>query len=373
MRERSKMLSRVLIAGGGTGGHIFPALAIGKALKREFPDLELLYVGALGRMEMEKVPAAGFRIVGLPIVGVPRRKTPVTLLHFVRQWYRSYRMAKKIVREFRPDVVVGVGGYASVPAMQAAQRAGIPTLLQEQNSFAGKANRMLADKVSKIAVAYQGMERYFPQEKIVLTGNPVREEFLAPLPPREEACNHLGLPLNTKNILVLGGSLGATRLSEAILAHAENIARRTDLSVLLQTGAADFDRMQECAKKLGGCPNLHIVPFIARMDYAYAAADLIVSRAGAIAISELSLVGRPLILVPSPYVAEDHQTKNARVLSDVGAAILVPESQSKERIWSAVEGLLNDEEGRRVMTLSLSKLSKPNASKDLAKIIASLA
>lgn len=367
------MLSRVLIAGGGTGGHIFPALAMGKALKAEFPDLELLYVGALGRMEMEKVPAAGFRIEGLPIVGVPRRKTPAALCRFVWQWYRSYRMAKRIVSTFNPDVVVGVGGYASVPAMQAAQRLGIPTLIQEQNSFAGKANRMLAKRAAKVAVAYGGMERYFPQEKLVLTGNPVREELLKALPPREEACAYLGLPATTTNILVLGGSLGATRLSEAILAHASEIGRRSDVTVLLQTGATDFDKMQALANEQGASENLHLVPFIARMDYAYAAADLIVSRAGAIAISELSLIARPLILVPSPYVAEDHQTKNARVLSEVGAAILVPESESRDGLWRAIEGLLKDEKRRLVMTLSLSHLAKPSASKDLAQIIASLA
>ena len=366
------MLRKVVITGGGTGGHIFPAIAIGKALQHEFPDLELLYVGAQGRMEMEKVPAAGFQIVGLPIVGMPRRKNPFSLLRFIWKWRKSYRMARKLLRDFHPDAVVGVGGYASVPAMQAAQRLGVPTVIQEQNSFAGKANQMLAKKAKRIAVAYQGMESYFPAEKIVVTGNPVRQELLGDLPPRDESCAYLGIPAETKNILVIGGSLGATRLSEAILASSGAIAQRGDVTVLLQTGAADLEKMQRLYNENGRAANIHIVPFIARMDCAYAAADLIVSRAGAIAISELSIVKKPLILVPSPYVAEDHQTKNARVLSEAGAAILLPETEIQQRLWGTVEGLLADENKARLMSLELSKLARPNAAKDLAKMVASI-
>lgn len=371
MKERRAMLRKVIIAGGGTGGHIFPAIAIAKALKRLNPELELLFVGASGRMEMEKVPAAGFQIVGLPIMGLPRRKTPLSLLRFLLHWYKSNRMAAKLIRDFSPDVVVGVGGYASVPAMQAAQRYGIPTFIQEQNSYAGKANKMLARKVDRIAVAYPNMERYFPAEKIVFTGNPIREELLEALPSRAEACSALGLPLHTTHILVIGGSLGARKLSEAILAHASEIGTHTEITVLLQTGASDYEAMY-ARIAASGVTNILPIPFIARMDYAYAAADLIVSRAGAIAISELCIVAKPLILVPSPYVAEDHQTKNAQVLEKRKAALLVREADALERLWKEIERLWVDKECQSTMCDALKALGCPNASTEIAAQIAAL-
>ena len=367
MKGSYKMLRKVLIAGGGTGGHIFPAIAIANALQQRNPDIELLFLGALGRMEMEKVPAAGFSIVGLPIVGFPRRKTPLALLRFFIHWYKSNRIARKIVRDFQPQVVVGVGGYASVPAMQAAQKLRIPTLIQEQNSYAGKANRILAKRAVKIAVAYPDMERYFPQQKIVLTGNPVRAELLRELPTREEACRLLQLPLHTKNILVMGGSLGARKLSEAILNHAEEIVQRQDITILLQTGNADFDAMRE---RLGSrASNILLLPFIAQMDCAYAASDLIVSRAGAIAISELCIVAKPLILVPSPYVAEDHQTKNARCLANQYAAVLVPESELAERLWVEMNNLLEDDTRTDTMIRALRAMARPDATEQIASLV----
>lgn len=371
MKARCVMLHKVIIAGGGTGGHIFPAIAIAKALKQLNPELELLFIGAEGRMEMEKVPAAGFKILGLPILGVPRKKTPWAMLRFLLHWYRSNRRAQKIVHAFAPDVVVGVGGYASVPAMQAAQKYRIPTFIQEQNSYAGKANRMLARKVQRIAVAYPSMERYFPAEKIVFTGNPVREELLRELPVREEACTALGLPTTTKNILVIGGSLGARKLTEAILEHAQQIGQHTELTFLLQTGTSDFETMR--ARVIAsGVKNIVPTAFIARMDYAYAAADLIVSRAGAIAISELCIVAKPLILVPSPYVAEDHQTKNARVLKEHNAALLVSESVAAERLWSEIEQLLADDKRKAIMHDALLTLARPKASTEIATQITTL-
>lgn len=371
MKGRCAMLRKAMIAGGGTGGHIFPAIAIAKALKQRNPDLELLFVGAEGRMEMEKVPAAGFQIVGLPIQGVPRRKTPLALFRFLLRWYKSNRKAKKLVRDFAPDVVIGVGGYASVPAMQAAQKYKIPTFIQEQNSYAGKANRMLARKVRRVAVAYPNMERYFPAEKIVFTGNPVREELLRPLPARSEACAALGLPVATKNILVIGGSLGARRLSEAIIDRAKEVGQHPELTVLLQTGAGDFETIRARIDATG-VKNIIPTAFIARMDNAYAAADIIVSRAGAIAISELCIVAKPVILVPSPYVAEDHQTKNARVLEECNAAILVRENEAAERLWSEIEQLLSDDNHKATMHQALLALARPKASMEIAEYIALL-
>lgn len=371
MKERCAMLHKVMIAGGGTGGHIFPAIAIAKALKQINPELELLFVGAEGRMEMEKVPAAGFQIVGLPIQGVPRRKTPIALFRFLLHWYRSNRKAEKVLRAFAPDVIVGVGGYASVPAMQAAQKYKIPTFIQEQNSYAGKANRMLARKVQRIAVAYPNMERYFPTEKIVFTGNPVREELLRALPPRDEACAAIGIPAKTRNILVVGGSLGARKLTEAILDHAQEIALHPELTILLQTGAGDFEAMRARVAE-AGVKNIVPTAFITRMECAYAAADLIVSRAGAIAISELCIVAKPVILVPSPYVAEDHQTKNARVLEERGAALLIREADASTRLWREIENLLTDDRRKEAMHLALRELARPKASAEIASQIVAL-
>ncbi|MGP1363413.1 MAG: undecaprenyldiphospho-muramoylpentapeptide beta-N-acetylglucosaminyltransferase [Bacteroides sp.] len=365
------MLHRVVIAGGGTGGHIFPALAIGKELLRETPELELLYVGALGRMEMEKVPAAGFKIVGLPIEGVPRRKTPWSLFRFFCKWQQSRKLARKLLKEYNPDVVVGVGGYASVPAMQEAQKLGIPTFIQEQNSYAGKANRMLGRRAERIAVAYEGMDRYFPREKVVLTGNPVRSELLHTLPPREESVRALGLPAGCVNVLVMGGSLGARKLSEAILEYAASIGAREDIAILLQTGRGDFEQIRDRVQQLG-VKNIYPVAFITEMEKAYSAADLIVSRAGAIAISELAIIGKPVILVPSPYVAEDHQTKNARVLSEQGAAILIPEREASASLWSEIARLLADKTCWERMHNALCALARPDAVKEICEYIRQL-
>lgn len=371
MQERSQRY-RVMLAGGGTGGHVFPAIAIANAVCQKAPESEVLFVGALGRMEMERVPEAGYRIVGLPIVGMPRKRQVGAMVRFLWSWYRSNRKARRLIRDFSPDVVVGVGGYASVPVMQMAQRAGVGTVIQEQNGYAGKANKLLAHKARHVCVAYEGMERYFPADKIRLTGNPVRQLVLPPHPECEEARQALGLPLEAKVVLVVGGSLGATTLNESVVGALDMLRNRPDVSVVLQTGAHGYHAVQAATAGYDG-GNLIVRDFISRMDYAYAAADVIVSRAGAIAISEMCLVGKPVVLVPSPNVAEDHQTKNAEVLAHHGAALLLRDALAREQLMPRVFELLSDEPRCQRMGAAISKLARTNAAVEIAKYVLEVA
>lgn len=342
---------KILISGGGTGGHIFPALSIANALRRRL-DVEILFVGADNRMEMERVPAAGYPIKGLPVAGFNRRNL-LKNFSVLAKLYKSMRIARKIVREFKPDLAIGVGGYCSGPTLKAAQRAGVPTLIQEQNSYAGVTNKLLAKRAAKICVAYEGMERFFPASKIVLTGNPVRKDLLQGTRSRRDAARSFGLDPELPILLAVGGSLGARTLNESL---EKEIKRLTShgVQVIWQTGKGFTARAQAAAKGLKG---VVVTPFISDMGAAYAAADLVVSRAGAGSISELELLGKPVILIPSPNVAEDHQTKNALALSEKGAAILVPDAEAREKLGDAVLGLIRNREALQAMEEAVGKLA----------------
>ena len=322
---------KVIISGGGTGGHIFPALSIANAIRAIRPEAEILFIGAEGRMEMKRVPDAGYRIIGLPIRGFLRPLWNPGNIGVALDYLKSKRMAKKLLREFRPQVAVGVGGYASSAALGAANSLGIPTLLQEQNSFAGLANKKLARKASKICVAYEGMERFFPAEKIMLTGNPVRQSLLECKLTKPEAVEKLGFDPVRPLILIIGGSLGARTINESVLANLQLIGN-SKVQVVWQTGGYYFEEIKQ-RLAAQGCPaNLKVTDFITRMDEAYRAADLVISRAGASSISELCLLGKPSILVPSPNVAEDHQTHNAMALVRKDAALLVKDAEAREQL-----------------------------------------
>lgn len=327
----------ILISGGGTGGHIFPALSIANALKRRL-DAEILFVGAENRMEMERVPAEGYPIKGLPVAGFDRKRLwrNVSVLLKLR---KSLRMADKIVREFKPEIAIGVGGYCSGPTLKAAQKAGIPTLIQEQNSYAGVTNKLLAAKAKAICVAYPDMERFFPSESIVMTGNPVRRDLIDHAPDTATARRSFGLNQERPTLLVIGGSLGALTLNESM---EQGIRRLADqgIQVIWQTGKNFGDRGLTAVQGLKG---VVVTKFITDMAAAYAAADLVVSRAGAGSISELELLSKPCILVPSPNVAEDHQTKNARALADHNAAVLLPDSEARERLVDTTVALITDQ------------------------------
>jgi len=321
---------RVIISGGGTGGHIFPAISIANAIRQERPDAKILFVGAEGRMEMQRVPQAGYEIKGLPIMGFDRKNLLKNFKVLFKIW-KSQRMAKKIIKEFKPQVAVGVGGYASGPTLNKAADMGIPCLIQEQNSYAGVTNKLLAKKAQKICVAYEGMERFFPAEKIMLTGNPVRQSLLNTTVSREEALQSFGLDTNKKTVLIVGGSLGARTLNESVLSHLADI-ESSGLQFIWQTGKYYSQQIAEQLKQTPAPQNLKVMDFITDMGAAYKAADLVVSRAGAGSISEFCLLGMPVILVPSPNVAEDHQTKNAQALSSRGAALLVKDADAKEQL-----------------------------------------
>ena len=346
---------RLLISGGGTGGHIFPALSIANALKERL-NAEILFVGADNRMEMERVPAAGYEIKGLPVAGFDRRNL---LKNFgvLLKLRRSIAMARKIVADFKPDIAIGVGGYCSGPTLKAAQRAGVPTLLQEQNSYAGVTNKLLARKAGKICVAYPGLERFFPADKLVLTGNPVRKDLLAKTISPEKARERFGLNPKRPTLLVVGGSLGALTLNESMEAGIRRL-NAEGIQVIWQTGKNFGDRGTAAVKGLDG---VVVTKFISDMAAAYAAADLVVSRAGAGSISELELLGKPCILVPSPNVAEDHQTKNARALSDKGAALLVADAEAREKLIGEITGLIRDKERLQRMSAEIKKLALPEA------------
>ena len=355
----------IILSGGGTGGHIYPAVAVAEALKRRMGDeVELLFVGAEGKMEMEKVPALGYRIVGLPIAGLQRRLEWRNLLVPFKV-LRSLRLARRTIREFGADAVVGFGGYASAPVLRAAQRMGVPTLIQEQNSYAGLTNKLLAKGARRICTAYEGMERFFEADKIVLTGNPLRGRFSKGGADRAEALAHYGLTPDKPVILVVGGSLGTRSLNEMMKAWVRSLGRsEAPVQVIWQTGKYYEREMREFLEA-HPVPGIWQGAFIERMDLAYAAADLVVSRSGAGTVSELCLVAKPVLFVPSPNVAEDHQTKNAQALEKRGAAVVVADAVCRTEVMPRALELLADPEGLRRMSENLEKLAKPRAAEEI--------
>lgn len=332
---------RIIVSGGGTGGHIFPAISIANAVKARHPEADILFVGAEGRMEMERVPAAGYPIKALPICGFDRKHLLKNVGVLFKIW-KSRRLARKIIRGFRPMVAVGVGGYASGPTLDVAGAMGIPTLIQEQNSYAGVTNKLLSRRADRICVAYEGMERFFPKEKIVLTGNPVRQGLLEGKRTKAEAAEAFGLRPGVKTVLLMGGSLGARTLNESMLNGLELVAS-SGVQFIWQTGGYYYDHIRRVLEEKGKPDNLFVTAFISHMEDAYVAADLVVSRAGAGSISELCLLGKAAILVPSPNVAEDHQTKNAMALVGRGAALCVRDAEAAERLLPLAIATVQDD------------------------------
>lgn len=364
------MGKRIIISGGGTGGHIFPAIAIANALKRLAPDTVLLFVGANGKMEMEKVPAAGYEIVGLDIQGINRTSLWKNLaLPF--KLYHSIRKAQQIVRRFQPDVAVGVGGYASGPLLYAAARMGVPCLIQEQNSYAGITNKRLANKADKVCVAFEGMERFFPKDKILFTGNPIRRDAVTIQHKRAEAIASLGLSPEKKTILLTGGSLGARTLNDSMR---EGLGRlvTSGVQVIWQCGAYYYDSLRESiGTKYEG--SLKLTAFLHRMDFAYAAADIIIARAGAGTIAELCVIAKPTILVPSPNVAEDHQTKNAQALVNKNAALMVTDAEAPQQLIGTALELLSNQQASEALCSNLKELAVLDADDVIAKEVLALA
>jgi len=362
---------RVIISGGGTGGHIFPAVSIANAVRRLRPDAKILFIGALGRMEMQRVPDAGYDIKGLPIRGFFRPLWKPANIGVAVDYLRSKWLAKKILRQFRPDVAVGVGGYASSAALGAANSMGIPTLLQEQNSYAGLANKRLSGKAAKICVAYEGMERFFPKEKILLTGNPVRQQLIETTLSREDAIRSFGFSPSRKTVLLVGGSLGARTINESVLQHLDLVAN-SNVQFVWQTGKYYYAGIR---KQLEGreLPNLKVTDFITDMGAAYRAADLVISRAGASSISEFCLIGKPVILVPSPNVAEDHQTKNALALANRDAALYVKDSDAPATLLKLAVETVNDDAKLRSLSENVLKMALPDSAEIIAKEVIKLA
>lgn len=353
---------KILISGGGTGGHIFPALSIANAIRRRDPKAEILFVGALGRMEMERVPAAGYKIIGLPVAGFDRKRLWRNVKVLMKLW-QSMRIAKKVLKEFKPDACVGVGGYASGPMLKEAQKKGIPTLLQEQNSYAGVTNKLLAKKAKAICVAYDGMERFFPAASIAKTGNPVRHEIATANASPEEAKTALGFDTTHPLVVVVGGSLGARTINDAMTGAVKAILE-SGASVLWQTGKLYADECLSFAEPLikeWGNERLQVMPFVGRMDLVYRGADIMVSRAGASTISEIQLTGAPSILIPSPNVAEDHQRKNAEALASRDAAVMILDKDCKANLAKEVKNLLKDESRRQKISENALKMALPNA------------
>ncbi len=363
---------RIIISGGGTGGHIFPALSIADAIRAKHPEAKILFVGADNRMEMQRVPDAGYDIVGLPIAGFDRKNL---LKNFKVLWkiLKSQRMAKKVIKDFAPQAAVGVGGYASGPTLKMAAKMGIPTLIQEQNSYAGVTNKILSKRAKLICVAYDGMERFFPKEKIILTGNPVRKNLLEMRANRKEAIKAMGLDENRKCVLIVGGSLGARSINEGIIANIEKIRANNDIQFIWQTGKLYFEEMKKRADELGKPENLTITDFVSNMANALSAADVVVSRAGAGSISEFALLGKAVILVPSPNVSEDHQTKNAMALVDKDAAIYVADANVKEELIDRAIETVNDDAKIALLEANIIKMGKPNAASEIADEVLKLA
>lgn len=368
---------RYLISGGGTGGHIFPAVSIANALKELDPEAEILFVGALGRMEMERVPQAGYKIVGLPVRGF-NRSQPWKNVSVLIDLVKSIRQVKRIIRDFRPDVGVGVGGYASGAAMWAAAQMGIPILLQEQNGFAGVTNKILKDKASKICVAYEGMERFFPADKIILTGNPVRQNLEKGKKPTPALPKGKEINKPIRNLLILGGSLGARTINEAVIGairdqKSEVRSQLSEISVVWQTGKVYYERCK-AAWEAAGCPaNIECLDFLSDMPDRYAQADLVISRAGASSISEICLLGKPAILVPSPNVAEDHQTHNAMALVERDAAVLVKDCEAVEKLIPTALELIQDDARLQRLHTNVLKLAQRDSAKRIAEEVMKLA
>jgi len=360
---------KVIIAGGGTGGHVFPAIAIANAIREKVFNARILFVGAKGKLEMQKVPAAGYHILGLNIVGLQRRLTWKNFL-VPFKLFDSMVRSKNIVKRYKPHVVIGVGGYASGPLVRAAAILGVPTLIQEQNSFPGITNKLLAKKVDKICVAYEGMERFFPKQKIYLTGNPVRHDILLANEKKEEGQKYFSFSADKKVLLVVGGSLGARSINQAMSLHAETLLD-AGLQIVWQTGKTYYEIAAEQALTLNNSA-LSVHAFIDRMDLAYASSDIIVSRAGAIAISEICALQRPAILVPSPYVAEDHQTKNAMALVNMHAAILLPENEVREKLADEVMNLINNEDNLHKLKQNIARLYYRDSASNIAGVALSL-
>lgn len=362
---------RVIVSGGGTGGHIFPAISIANAIKAQHPEAKILFVGAEGRMEMKRVPAAGYPIKALPICGFDRKHLLKNIAVLFKIW-KSRRMAKSIISDFKPMVAVGVGGYASGPTLNMAAAMGIPTLIQEQNSYAGVTNKLLAKGADKICVAYEGMERFFPKEKIIMTGNPVRQGLLSNTRSRAEALAAFGLQTDRKTVLLIGGSLGARTLNESVLTHLDEIAS-SGIQFIWQTGGYYFEQIQNVLKEKGKPSNLFVTDFISSMEDAYAAADLVISRAGASSISELCLLGKPAILVPSPNVAEDHQTKNALALVNKNAALYVKDAEAKEKLIKLAIDTVKEEKVLSDLSLHIKGMAFLNSADKIAEEVYKLA
>lgn len=363
---------RVIISGGGTGGHIFPAVSIANEIRAKRPDAKILFVGAEGRMEMQRVPAAGYEIKGLPIAGF-NRKNLLKNIPVLFKIMKSRSMARQIIRDFRPQVAVGVGGYASGPTLNVAESMGIPTLLQEQNSYAGVTNKLLAKKARKICVAYEGMERFFPADKILFTGNPVRQNLLDCKVTKEDAVRSFGLVPGKQTILIVGGSLGARTLNDSILGNLPLVKQQSKVQFIWQTGKYYSEEIKaELARR--GCPeNLKVMDFISDMSQAYAAADLVISRAGAGSISEFCLLGKPVILVPSPNVAEDHQTKNALALVQKNAALYIADADARRTLLPKAINTVSDLEKLESLSRNIIALARPNAASDIADEVIKLA
>lgn len=362
---------RIIISGGGTGGHIFPAVSIANAIKELHPTAEILFVGAEGRMEMHRVPAAGYPIKGLPIAGFDR-KNLLKNIPVLFKLFKSQRLARKIVKDFRPHVAVGVGGYASGPTLKVAGSMGIPTLLQEQNSYAGVTNKLLAKQAKKICVAYEGMERFFDKEKIILTGNPVRQGLRNHTTTREEAITSFGLDPNKRTILILGGSLGARTINQCLMGNLDKI-KTSGVQFIWQTGKIYIEEARAAVAQAGELPMLHVTDFISDMATAYSAADLVISRAGAGSISEFCLLQKPVILVPSPNVAEDHQTKNALALVNKNAALYVKDADAKEQLLDKAIEAVNQPELLKNLSKNIAELAFTDSANVIAKEVIKLA
>jgi UDP-N-acetylglucosamine--N-acetylmuramyl-(pentapeptide) pyrophosphoryl-undecaprenol N-acetylglucosamine transferase len=359
-RKKDDEMSRLkfIISGGGTGGHIFPAISIANEIRYRFPDAEILFIGAENRMEMERVPAAGYPIIGLPVKGFNRAQKLKNIDVLVKL-SKSLGMARKILRDFKPDAVIGVGGYASGPTLWMASSLRIPILIQEQNSYAGITNRLLAKRASKICVAYRGMQKFFPSERITITGNPVRKDLETVKEKDPEAMRYFGLKAGQPVLLALGGSLGARTINRGIYRGLEALIN-AGIQVIWQTGSHAYPSVKEALKDKP-CEGVRVWEFISRMDYAYAVADLAVSRAGAGTISELCLLKKPVLLIPSPNVAEDHQTKNAQTLSDHNAAVLLPDHAAEEELTSTVIQMIADKEQLRSLSEHIALFAQHNS------------
>lgn len=362
---------RIIISGGGTGGHIFPAISIANAIKAKQPNAKILFVGAIGRMEMQRVPAAGYEIKGLPICGFDRKHLLKNIAVLFKIW-KSQHIAKKIVHQFKPMAAVGVGGYASGPTLNVCAEKGIPCLIQEQNSYAGVTNKILAKKATKICVAYDGMERFFPAEKIIKTGNPVRQNVLNNNMTKEEARKSFGLNPDKKTILLVGGSLGARTVNESMRQHLSEV-KAANVQFIWQTGKYYNAEMNQAVKDFGNIPNLKVLDFISDMGAAYKAADLVISRAGASSISEFCLIGKPVILVPSPNVAEDHQTKNAMALVNKDAAIYVKDADAPEVLLHTALETVNNDQKLASLSTNIKKMGLSNSADTIAEEVIKLA